>query len=83
MGTKSPGVVFAIFFVIVALLMVSSFKYQKPGLLFKPITGKAAALSGDYCPADRISQQWAVFVVISIYILSGIFEFCHPVHSGP
>ncbi len=76
-GDEIPRIVFAIFFVMVALLMVSTFRYPKP----------QAALLKSYHRVKLLLffiiivllivflKQWAVFVVISIYILSGILSF--------
>ncbi len=76
-GDEIPLVVFAIFFVIVALLMVSTFKYQKPqASLFKTYHGvKLLLFLMIIVLLIVFLKQWAVFVVISIYILSGILSF--------
>jgi CDP-diacylglycerol--serine O-phosphatidyltransferase len=76
-GDEIPRFVFAIFFVIVALLMVSTFKYQKPqASLFKTYHGvKLLLFLVIIVLLIVFLKQWAVFVVISIYILSGILSF--------
>jgi len=57
--------------------MVSTFKYQKPqASLFKTYHGvKLLLFLVIIVLLIVFLKQWAVFVVISIYILSGILSF--------
>jgi CDP-diacylglycerol---serine O-phosphatidyltransferase len=72
-----PRVVFALFFVLIALLMVSTFNYTKPqSTFFKNIHGiKLVVFVILIVALILFTKQWAVFIVISLYVLSGILSF--------
>ncbi|HSV97868.1 MAG TPA: CDP-diacylglycerol--serine O-phosphatidyltransferase [Spirochaetota bacterium] len=76
-GDEIPRIGFAVFFVIIALLMVSTFRYQKPqaSLLKSYHRVKLLLFFVIIVLLIVFLKQWAVFVVISIYILSGILSF--------
>ncbi len=72
-----PQLAFGLFFAMVALLMVSTFKYTKPqSSFFKNIHGiKLFIFIAILVLLVVFLKQWAVFIVISLYILSGILSF--------
>ncbi len=76
-GDEIPRSVFAVFFVVIALLMVSTFKYQKPQATLLKSYHRVKLLLFLIIIVLLVVflKQWAVFVVISIYILSGILSF--------
>lgn len=72
-----PRLAFAVFFAAVGLLMVSTVQYSKPqSYIFKNIHGiKLLMFVIILALLIVFLKQWAVFVVISLYILSGILSF--------
>ncbi len=72
-----PKPVFALLFVIVGLLMVSTVRYTKPNsYIFKNIHGiKLVVFLLILVLMLAFFKQWTVFIVISLYVISGIFSF--------
>ncbi len=72
-----PKVLFAVFFCLVGVLMVSTFRYSKPQSGYvKNIYGiKLVILIVVLVMLVVFLKQWAVFVLISLYLLSGILSF--------
>ncbi len=68
---------FAIFFIIIALLMVSTVRYSKPQpSFFKNLNGiKLIIFIVGIALLLIFFKKWSVFIVISLYILSGIYSF--------
>lgn len=68
---------FSIIFVLIGLLMVSTVRYTKPNLyLFKNIQRiKLIAFIVILVAILIFFKQWSVFIVIALYIVSGIFSF--------
>lgn len=72
-----PRLAFALFFAVIAMLMVSTVKYSKPqSYLFKNIYGiKLVIFIIVLALLIIFLKQWTVFIVITIYIISGILSF--------
>ncbi len=69
--------IFAVFFIIIALLMVSTVRYSKPqSTFFKNINGiKIIIFIIGIALLLIFFKKWSVFILISLYILSGIYSF--------
>ena len=76
-NVEIPRLVFALCFSLVGLLMVSTFKYSKPqASAIKRFMGiKLLFFILLLVLLVLLLKEWAVFVVISLYILSGILSF--------
>lgn len=70
-----PRIVFSICFVVVALLMVSTVKYSKPQETITITKIKIAIFLVFVAILVFLFKQWAVFIIIGLYILSGIVSF--------
>jgi len=72
-----PKILFALFFSFVGVLMVSTFRYSKPqSSFFKNIQGiKLVIFLAVLVALVVFLKQWAVFVLISLYLMSGILSF--------
>ncbi len=76
-NVEIPKVVFALFFALIGLLMVSTFKYTKPspGLIKSINKIKLLIFVVVLALLVVFLKQWVVFVVIMLYVLSGILSF--------
>ncbi len=72
-----PKVIFAILFVVVALLMVSTVRYSKPQESFlKNLNGiKLIIFILVIVLLIFFFKTWSIFIVIALYILSGLLSF--------
>ncbi|MDY6967824.1 MAG: CDP-diacylglycerol--serine O-phosphatidyltransferase [Spirochaetota bacterium] len=72
-----PKLLFAIFYIVIALLMVSTVKYSKPQIYLKNnIHGiKLIILIILLLIILVVLRQWIVLIFISLYIFSGIVNF--------
>ena len=72
-----PRTVFAVGFVITALLMVSTIRFTKPqASTMKNITGiKLVLLVVFIALLVKFFKKWTVFIIIGIYIISGLLSF--------
>lgn len=72
-----PRIIYGIFFVLVGIMMVSTFKYSKPqSYIFENLYGIKLIIFLVIIAALIIFlKQWAVLVVILLYMLSGILSF--------
>ena len=68
---------FGIIFIVIGLLMVSTFKYTKPNsYILQNIHGIKLVIFILILALILIFfKQWTVFIVIALYIMSGIFSF--------
>lgn len=76
-NVEIPKFLFAIIFVIVGLLMVSTVKYKKPNsYIIQNIHGiKLIIFAIIVILLVIFFKKWSVFIVISLYIISGLFSF--------
>lgn len=72
-----PSLFFALIFITVGLLMVSTVKYSKPNsYILKNIHGiKLIIFLVIIVLLVVFFMEWAVFIFISLYVISGIFSF--------
>lgn len=70
-----PRIIFSICFLVVALLMVSTVKYAKPQETITVTKIKIAIFLVFVAILVFWFKQWAVFIIIALYILSGIVSF--------
>jgi CDP-diacylglycerol--serine O-phosphatidyltransferase len=73
---QMPKFLFALFFVIIALLMVSTVKYSKPKYLIDNIHGiKLVILALVVIILSIFFRHWIVLILFLLYIISGLFSF--------
>jgi CDP-diacylglycerol---serine O-phosphatidyltransferase len=73
-NVQMPKFLYALIFVLMALLMVSTVKYKKPKI--ENIHGIKLILFAVIVILLLIFfKQWTIFIIISLYIISGIFSF--------
>lgn len=72
-----PRIIFSIAFVVTALLMVSTIRFTKPqASTMKNITGIKLVLLAVFITLLVIFfKQWTVFIIIGLYIMSGLVSF--------
>ncbi len=70
-----PKVIFSVCFVIIALLMVSTVRYSKPQETITITKIKIAFFIIFMGILIFLFRQWAVFIIIALYILSGLISF--------
>jgi CDP-diacylglycerol---serine O-phosphatidyltransferase len=74
---QMPKFIFALIFIIIGLLMVSTVKYKKPNsYIIENIHGiKLIIFAVIVILLLIFFKLWTIFIIISLYIISGIFSF--------
>jgi CDP-diacylglycerol---serine O-phosphatidyltransferase len=73
---EMPKFLFALIFIIIALLMVSTVKYSKPKYLIDNIHGiKLIIFAVIVVLLSIFFKQWIILILFVLYIISGLFSF--------
>ncbi len=73
---EMPKFLFALIFIIIGLLMVSTVRYSKPRYLIDNIHGiKLVILAVVVIILSIFFKHWIVLILFGLYIISGLFSF--------
>jgi CDP-diacylglycerol---serine O-phosphatidyltransferase len=73
---EMPKFLFALIFIIIGLLMVSTVKYSKPKYLIDNIHGiKLIIFAVIVILLSIFVKQWIILILFVLYIISGLFSF--------
>lgn len=75
-NVEMPKILFALIFIIIGLLMVSTVKYTKPKYLINNIHGiKLVIFAVILILLIIFSKHWIILILFSLYIISGLVSF--------